>query len=160
MQSNRGAPAFQWQVYLQWVLASTLGWLIGGAFLLGLTTGAAMGLTQWLVLRPFLPKAWRWIVASALGWILGWPLITLLPAGAGFLATAVLGLTVGLAQWVVLRDWAGRMAVWWLVISVLGWFIGLSDILGETLNGFVVGAVTGIAIELYARFLWRRPDER
>lgn len=143
---------FNWQLWLQWILATTLGWLLGGAILpLELGAGAAIGFLQWLVLRPLIGQAGWWIGASTVGWLLGWGLLTILPPQIVF-GGAILGVTTGIAQWFVLRKWTLH-ASWWPLISALAWIIGLSNfIAGETLVGAVVGAITGIALELLMRF--------
>ncbi|MFA9402478.1 MAG: hypothetical protein ACERKY_05375 [Anaerolineales bacterium] len=68
----------------QWVLASTVGWILVGALADvleikgGLVAvwpaliGATVGTFQWLVLQKHVPLAGFWIVASAIGWVAGW----------------------------------------------------------------------------------------
>jgi hypothetical protein len=41
------------------------------SILVGSTFGAALGLTQWLALRRWLPHAYLWIYANVLGWTAG-----------------------------------------------------------------------------------------
>lgn len=144
--------SFNWQLWLQWVLTTTLGWLIGGSFLpLEFGAGVAIGVLQWIVLRSLVAQAAWWILASMLGWLLGWSIIAIFPAQFIW-EGAILGLTTGIAQWFILRKWVPQ-AFWWPLISTLAWIIGLSNfIAGETLVGAVVGAITGVALELLMRF--------
>jgi hypothetical protein len=58
---------------------------------------------------------------------------------------------MGTLQWLYLRRHFHR-AGWWIVISTLGWTIGLAGIMGQLLVGAAVGAVTGIALELLLRY--------
>lgn len=148
----REQPSFDWVLWLKWVLASTLGWVAGvllpvtGAFPVGTTVGIA----QWLVLRPIFKQAGWWIPASALGWALGQILITaVVPIPNTFLQGAVLGGTLGIAQWLVLRRWVHR-AGWWIVLGAVGWSAG--PVLGASLVGAVAGATTGFALELLLRY--------
>ena len=150
-------PTIEWSLWFQWVLATTLGWLIG--FIIGEgAIGVALGLGQWLVLRQWVREPGWWIWASTVGWAIGWILIIteILPppqAGiiAALLAGAVLGLMLGVAQWFILRrlvDSAG----WWVLVSTTGWAIGFSGLLGITVVGTVAGAVTGFALDFLLRY--------
>jgi hypothetical protein len=99
-----------------------------------------------------------WLAASAiattLGWRLGWRLSFLAPGG---LATAILGLTLGLslgaAQWLVLRGHF-RGPGWWIPVTALGWTVGITvgAWLGQQFGlaeigfGIVLGTVTGLCL--------------
>jgi xanthine/uracil permease len=48
---------------------------------------------------------------------------------------------------VILRREA-HWSVWWIVISNVGWTTGMALLPGLILTGVMVGAVTGIALEL------------
>jgi hypothetical protein len=142
--------------------------LVGGAAL-----GGGIGVAQWLVLRRHIGAAGWWAVASviggmvgvALGLVLGDTLHPLLatvgaarPAAPGgtwgsalpvVAAGAVIGVTMGSAQWLVLRRYV-RSAGWWIVGSGLGWMAGLGlgsgAIDAVTLLGslLIVGIVSGV----------------
>jgi len=63
----------------------------------------------------------------------------------------VLGAGSGIAQWLFLRrrlHWAG----WWIIISALAWTTGLTVFSGVLLSGAMVGAMTGIALDLLLRY--------
>lgn len=148
--------AFDWTLWLKWVLVSTLGWGISMAVGAQFLIGTIVGLLQWLVLRSqFRGHGW-WIPASAGGWAGAAGLITLIlkPESAGGLAGMItpflLGTGIGLGQWLVLRGQVQR-AWWWIVVSALGWTVGLLDVLGVSLTGSVAGAATGLGLELLLR---------
>jgi hypothetical protein len=136
-------------------MVTTLGWLLGGILpsdFAMVATGLVIGLLQWVVLRQYIPRAGWWIVFSALGWTAGWGIIIkLLPPQLGILTEPVLGATLGTTQWILLR-WHYYRAGWWILVSTLGWTVGLTGLTGELLVGAVVGAVTGIALELLLRY--------
>ena len=91
-----GVGMMQWLVLRRhipqagwWVLASAVGWGVGGQYLEGLDqwalndlgegcilafaiVGAGVGMMQWLVLRRRTPQAGWWVLASAVGWGVGW----------------------------------------------------------------------------------------
>ena len=147
-----------WVIWTQWVLATTVGWILGLVLGGEMGIGAFIGITQWLVLRRYFSGAGWWVLASGAGWIAGWFLITsglIVPPGAGLINTmiagAVFGLTMGVAQWIVLRRWL-KLASMWILLSIPGWTIGMVGILGTILVGVVVGAVTGFAFDLLLRF--------
>jgi hypothetical protein len=156
--------------------------IIGGAAL-----GGGVGIAQWLVLRRYVRSAIWWIVVSVIGGMLGValglllsdalsPLISALLGEAGqvrptrpgvllsrALAAAVAGACVGLvlggAQWLVLRRHV-QSALWWIVVSWLGWMTSLSvgagmvDLVGVLGSLLVVGVVSGVAMGwLLAQFV-------
>jgi hypothetical protein len=118
--------------------------LVTAAFLaIGAYEGAIIGTAQWLVLHRVLPvlRAKSWITATMIGAIIAWllgripsaladaggesrepalPMILLLSAAAG----AVLGMILGAAQWVVLRNHVRRSGRW-IVANALAWAAGM-----------------------------------
>ena len=152
--------SFEWGIWFQWVLASTVGWVVGwiltGAT--GVGVGATIGLAQWLVLRRLIREAGWWVWASTIGWLIGWLLIVsgeVIPPGAGpgltsVMAGALLGTAIGIAQWLVLRR-VVHQAGWWILASIVGWTVSLPGVLGSTLVGAVVGALTGFMLDLLLR---------
>jgi hypothetical protein len=145
-------PSFDWVLWSKWILVTTLGWLFGWAVIrFDFGIGAAVGILQWLILRPLVKKSWWWIFSTTLGWIVGWGVIVqTLPPQVTLLSGGILGLSVGVSQWLVLRQWF-KLSWWWIIVSTLGWALGLTGFLGESLVGAVVGAVTGFALELLLR---------
>lgn len=97
---------------------------------IGILSGLAIttSVTQWLLLRPFLPGAQRWIPATMAGWLLGGLAIAAevtvsnrmgLPTILAFAIGAVtIGAILGSAQMVYLRRIIPN-AGWWLAINVL-----------------------------------------
>jgi hypothetical protein len=147
--------SLDWALWFLWIMATTLGWILGRFLLPNLafvTVGIGLAVLQWLVLQHRIRKSWRWMVATALGWLLGSTLIqAFLPEGMDFVAGVIIGITTGTAQWLVLRselDWAG----WWIVISVVAWTTGMALLSGVMLTGVMAGAITGLALILLIRF--------
>ena len=147
--------SLDWALWFLWIMATTLGWVLGRFLLPNLTfvtIGIGLGLLQWLVLQHRIRKAWRWILATTLGWLVGATFIlALLPDGMDFLAGVVTGVILGSAQWLILRNelyWAG----WWIAISVVAWSTGMGVLPGVMLTGVIAGAITGIALILLIRF--------
>jgi hypothetical protein len=146
---------FDWTFWFQWIMATTLGWILGRFLLPNLAfvvIGIALGILQWFVLMGRIHKAWRWIIATIVGWITGSTLVLFLAAdGTEFLVGVILGSTVGTAQWLVLRKelhWHG----WWIIISVVAWTTGLALLPGLLSTGAMIGAITGIALGLLLQF--------
>jgi hypothetical protein len=153
--SDKTAPSFNWTLWIEWVGATAIGWLMGGLLLPELAlflVGLVMGILQWVVLRQYLRRAGWWILASAVGWSGGWAIaLALAPQGIGILTEPLLGAAIGTLQWLVLRRQL-HQAGWWIVVSSLGWTIALTGLAGQILAGAMVGAVTGIALELLLRY--------
>jgi hypothetical protein len=152
----RQVPAsFDWALWFQWIMATTIGWVIGRFLLPNLaivTIGIALGVMQWLVLQHRIKNARRWIVATIAGWIVGSTLVLgSIPIGLDILASMLIGGTTGISQWIVLRNeirWSG----WWVVMSVVGWTSGLTLLPGLFLTGTIAGLITGTALILLIRY--------
>jgi hypothetical protein len=152
--------------------------------LIGLVSGAviggALGIAQWLVLRRYIEMTFWWILACILGGMIGLSIGMALgdslalpavraatrEAAAGALpwrvilqagiSGALLGVMLGAAQWLVLRG-AVRSAGWWIIVSGLGWMLGLglgaliaeisNVLIAVLLTGAIGGAVTGLALQ-------------
>ena len=127
--SERKVISLDWALWFLWIMATTLGWLLGRFLLPNLAfivIGIALGVLQWLVLQHRIKHAWRWIVATSIGWGIGATfLLTIAPGMGEFLAGVIMGLATGTAQWLILRQevyWGG----WWIAISVVGWTTGMA----------------------------------
>lgn len=135
-------------------MATTLGWFLGKLILPGLTliaSGFFVGIFQSLVLQNRIQHPWRWIIVTTAGWVVGY-LITFLgiPAQLETVNGAVIGLTTGIAQWMILRrelNWPG----WWIIFSIIGWTTGLTLFPGVMLTGTMAGIFTGLALEILLR---------
>jgi len=121
-----------WSFWLQWALASAVGWVIGWSAGEEAIGGAAVGVAQWLVLRRQVRRAGWWVLASAVGWAVGW-----------FFGVILVGAVVGVMQWFVLRRWV-RRASWWVLASAVGWAVGW--FVGQAAVGAVAGAITGFVL--------------
>jgi hypothetical protein len=150
--SNNEQPAFDAAFWFQWIMATTLGWILGSLIFPVLSTvsaGVGVGLLQWPVLYRRLPRAWRWPLATAIAWTGGSVvLLVAVPDSLQLLLSGlILGCVVGLGQWWILRRefyWAG----WWIVISPIAWISGLTILPGFLSTGSIAGAISGIALTL------------
>lgn len=99
------------------------------------------GVQAWILSRRLRGAGW-WFVATGLGWLslapLAWAIQTWLPLEQFTLPTTattalIVGVTTGVAQWVVLRrQW--RRARWWPVVSTLAGLI-LAIVVGTSITG-------------------------
>ena len=146
--------SFDWALWFFWIMATTLGWLLGSLILPGLaevTAGIVVGIFQWFVLVGRISHPWRWILATGVGWTAGYILTFFtIPDELEILNGLGIGLATGIAQWFVLRrevQWAG----WWIVFSIMGWITGLTLLSGILRTGTMAGALTGLALEILMR---------
>ncbi len=93
--------------------------------------GLLSGSFQYLLLRRYLPRMEWWIAATVAGWALAFVVVGILPVTllpslrtdtlwSVALASAFLGVTLALPQWLFLRRRVDQ-AAWWLVWSGIGW---------------------------------------
>jgi hypothetical protein len=153
--TNPQKQPFDWAFFFQWLVATTMGWVLGQVLfpeLALIVTGLAIGILQWLVLVQHFSKAWRWLAATVIGWtIAGIVVLVALPIELEFFTGPLFGAGAGIAQWLILRRevcWSG----WWIVVSALAWTVGLSVLPGIILTGIMVGVLTGMVLELLLRF--------
>lgn len=156
------SQVLDWTLWFYWIMASTLGWILGGTLFTGipmLAAGVVIAGFQWTVLYRRIHKAWRWFIVSALGWIVGYILfVILIPTDLGFLIGPVMGGVLGLAQWFIWKmefDWAG----WWIPISILAWTTGLTLLPGALTSGSLPAALTGLALVILFRFSPVKPGQ-
>jgi hypothetical protein len=135
-------------------MATTLGWVISQLLLPSIgpvIAGFAIGVMQWFALRDRIRKSWRWILATGVGWAIGVGFVLFaIPDEFSFPFGIIVGATTGIAQWLLLRNEV-NFSGWWIVISIIAWFTGLSMIPGLLTTGTMAGLLTGIAIELLLR---------
>jgi hypothetical protein len=124
-----------------------------GAFL-GAIFGTAFGVAQWFFLRRFLSNTIFWIPATIVSFTLAAATIfgllegdsqetsLLLRISHGFL----LGLILGVAQWLVLRNWQIPQSYLWIVFSILGWILG--EVAGVLLSDLTVPPLDLLALFL------------
>lgn len=155
---------------LLWVVATVVGWAVGffvceaiKPFLYdithlggdGLVIGAGIGIAQGLVLRrQFAPIGW-WVLVTAVGFglgkLIGEAVALGMPELVGHaLSGALIGASVGLAQWLVLRRRLPRAEAW-VLANVAAWAVGWSVISvaeGSAWSTPVVYAVGGFGAGL------------
>ncbi len=154
LKGEEERTAFDWGFLFQWMVATTMGWILGRILMPALAlvlTGLCIAVLQWLILQSRISRDVQWLVLSIAGWSAGGLFVLLVvPVELEIFTGPALGAASGFAQWLVLRrevHWAG----WWLVIVPLAWTTGLSVLPGILLTGVMVGVLTGIAFELLLR---------
>lgn len=153
--SEQKIQPFDWSLWFMWIMATTLGWILGRFLIPNLafvTIGLATGILQWFVLQRRISNSWRWILVTTFGWVAAALLILLIiPDGADFASGVLVGLLMGTAQWFLLRrevHWSG----WWIVMNIVGWTTGMALLPGIFLTGMMAGLVTGTALALLLRY--------
>lgn len=146
-----------WSLLLQWVMTTTLGWIIGWAIFGELWIGPVIGVTQWLILRRVVSNSAWWMAGTTVGWVVGSIAIgsgLVLAPGPGLFTSlmsgAIAGGLVGVGQWPVLRQWV-KLAFLWIPVSAAAWAIAFSGLFGSALAGAAIGAVTGLLLEWLLR---------
>ena len=151
--------------------------------------GAALGLAQASVLTRAVPAldGRRWVYATSVAAVVayaigllpsiaanllpGWPIWLL--AGAGLILGTVLLLTIGTAQWLVLRRTMPRSASW-IVTTAAAWIVGLSVFLAfatplwhpgqpmvvTVLIGLVAGLLMAVSTSIVTGYAVRRLVDR
>jgi hypothetical protein len=149
---------------LTWICACIAGWtmawavglvLIPGNPLLGnLIGGLIVGVAQWFVIKDKLRGSSWWILATACGSAIGGLTFAILGIAAfsyfGFLlANIVGGISVGVAQWLILRRQVPRSGHW-ILVSAVAWTIGgtIGNVIafaggGLAIGGLVCGLIFG-----------------
>jgi hypothetical protein len=148
---------------LWWVLATTVGWVVGFAICEaqkeffeslsadGAVIGTSVGILQWLVMRRHVSRAGWWILVSIVGFGIGKLIGDAIaqavsgPVGIG-LSGGAIGASLGLAQWLILRRHVVE-AGWWVLASALAWAVGWSIVMlaeetagGPTGTAYLIGA--------------------
>jgi hypothetical protein len=124
------------------------------------TMGLVIGAVQYGILRRTLPRMGWWAPATVCGWLLGALLTVIADRLQGRdpidikLAFLLLGLSIGFAQWLLLRRRLSA-AGWWIAANLLGW--GLLTLFsngnaigqyGLILVGFLPACTTAAALAL------------
>jgi len=143
-----------WTFLVYWMMATTIGWIMGGFFAAGISlivTGLAIGVLQWIPLEKRLAGAGRWIPATWAGWGLAqFELVLVNPSQNTFVTGLLVGLLVGIAQWLLLRNHL-PLAAWWVAINVVAWTTGFWLMPGIFTSGMIPGLVTGLALDVLLR---------
>jgi hypothetical protein len=179
-------PRADWGFGLRWAMATAVGWLVGfviceafKAFFRSISSdgaviGTCVGIAQWLVIRPRISGTRWWIGASIVGFAFGKLVGDLVVAQTGIenslitgLGGAIIGASLGLAQWLVLRRYVAQ-AGWWVAASAVAWAIAwiiiswggerAGEAVGEVvvtpasaylvglMGAFVAGLISGVAL--------------
>jgi hypothetical protein len=162
---------------IAWALISQIEKAVGGTIQVGGQTritedflfsyaffpafGLVAGCLQYLLLRRYLPRMGWWIVATVVGWLFP---IAVLRLGSAVLPAALdvstvwsvavvvvlIGGSIGLAQWLVLRQRVCH-AAWWILASVLGWGMAAlagGDTISSLLDMLAVGLLPPTAASI------------
>ena len=108
--------------------------------IVGLLTGAM----QYGLLRRYLARMGWWVLATTGGWLLGFLLI-LIPSWLYWMdgslnlgsALILIGLAIGVGQWLLLRQRLPR-ASWWIGANVVGWGLLALITPGNALNQYAL----------------------
>lgn len=172
------AKRLHWSFLPLWIIATAFSYAIGGwvsAFVTDFITGElgvwlsfavmslAIAFSQWLVICKYI-SGLGWFWATLIGGTVGGSLsswasfqlaITYGDAVDLVIVYACLrGLSVGLVQWTILKQYF-RRSEWWIVVSTASWYGGvwvgwlLISKLGYFLTltiGAIYGLLTGIAL--------------
>jgi hypothetical protein len=177
-----------WAFWLMWVLANSVAWIVGmavlwvlsfilgplmqgpfgtlGWIIAGALVGAFFGVNQWFLFRPLGANTigkWAhwWFLATIAGWSIAIAVVIGLGTGEnlGFpVIGAVIGISVGIPQWFVLRPYAQK-AEWWGVANTAGWIMGLAllDVLDQAIAFPLVGVASGALTGGMMVWLLRNP---
>ena len=122
----------EWSLWLNWVVATTLGFLINDGSQLFLANGSilafvyelvldglVLALLQWLfVLRYLLPNARQWIFVGTLGWGAGW--FSGQFSGSLIFALLIHGIILGMIQWAFFVRRIYARSILWVVATAIG----------------------------------------
>jgi hypothetical protein len=124
--------------YITWAIMSLLTETEDSyLYLLFPIIGLLTGILQYILLRRYLPHMGGWIAATFLGWLMPFVILfifskLLIPGSSTVwivLGMMVLGTTVALPQWWLLRKRV-QHAWWWVLVFGLAWgMVGLYDLL-------------------------------
>ena len=101
------------------------------------------GKTTVMTLEPPLTRVeWgfglRWVLATTVGWVVGFGICEALKAFLESLSAdgAVIGISVGIMQWLALKRRINR-AGWWILASILGFAVGkaVGDNIAQAVSG-------------------------
>lgn len=166
-------------VWLIWVIASAMG-LAAGLFLslfiftntlsawvlvfASIGTGVGMGQSLTLyVATQRNPSCFIWLALTIVGFIvgglLGYPL-----ENTGLMGVLI-GLSVGIAQWLLLGKWARLRSLVWIIINPLagGIALGLADAAMRSRSSFEFSIAIAVAIAILppaTAILWIVPAQK
>jgi hypothetical protein len=167
------------------ILWADTPWAVAAIMAAGAIEGAILGLAQWSVMRRDLARlsvgAWVAVTASAaaLAYALGflpssyattwtvWPVLVQIAVAIPLVAALLL--SIGTAQWLVLRRLVGH-AWWWIPATAVAWLAGLAaffliapplwhegqPVAVAILIGVLAGAVMALVMALVTGATWVR----
>ena len=164
------------KLWLNWIIITTMGESIGGILTWQITSGGLesfyflqggiwwgfIGFSQWLFLRRKIKPITWWVLITTISGSLSFAVSSFLFSSwydsfiplviTEFCYGFVEGLTVGVAQWLILRQKLNHANLWivsnviaWTIAMVLGWAIIGSQFTGTTFYYFICEFVTGVA---------------
>lgn len=104
--------------------------------------GLLIGLVQYGLLRSYLPRMGGWVVVTAGSWLMGLLLIAI-PYRLKWIDPTInfdkvfflMGLSIGVAQWLLLRQRLPR-AGWWIAANLAGWGLVALITKGNTIDQY------------------------
>jgi len=118
---------------------------------MALMIGISLALSQWILIRPHIPRPTLWLLATFLGWIAPITLFLAMPPASQAPQIAalfvLLGLAMGALQYLVIRPHRPN-SWWWVPASVAGWLllaISLPLPIRSDLAFFAIGAIPALA---------------
>jgi len=155
LQQFQDTTRFDWMLWFQWMMATSIGWFFGGILVPGiglLSSGIGIGIFQSLILRAYIERSWRWMIVTVIGWSFGWLInLVTVPEQNYAMNGIALGLGTGLAQWFIIKNEV-QLSFWWIIVTMVSWMSGIALFPGIMLPGVVAGGVTGIALILLLQF--------
>jgi hypothetical protein len=146
--------SFDWFLWFMWITGTAVGWTLSALLASNIgpaIAGFVIGILQWLVLQRRIRDVWKWSLATGIGWATGLAIVLYtIPPELSVLSGVILGTSLGVAQWFILRKYLYGTG-WWIAISIIGWTTGLTLLPGVLTTGIIAGALTGIALELLLR---------
>jgi hypothetical protein len=155
------------RLWLQWILASTIGLTIGfvmgevlaliltisfdwrtqwvvGAYIVAGGIGVGICIMQWFVLEKHISRAGWWVLVTATTWIMA---LAYNGVGNEVIGPYSFGVLTGILQWLSLRRHVSRAGLW-VLTSAVGWALGFTSVEGA-LEGvgesaFAIGFVLAI----------------
>jgi hypothetical protein len=181
---NKTNFRLEWKVWVNWVVATVIAFLINDgtqlfvsngsilAFLYALVIdGLIIAFVQWLfVLRLRIPSSARWILWGTIGWTAGWIFGKF--STATMISLLIHGIIMGTIQWAFLVRKLFPKSFLWVLINAIGlpfayglsWFVIFPFVLGNynglfsgPLDSAIRGALFGTITGTTLIWLSRRP---
>ncbi len=166
-----------WNLFFKWLAMTSVGWtiwvllvpaaLLATVFslvfpiiavlvviptLINTTPGISVGFFQWLILRQRVRQASLWLISSFLGSVLGAVLLLYSDITLRGHQGAVIGLSIGAMQWLVLSRWRWRSLVW-LPVSTVSWALSWNLLFDSLYTNMITQSWTGVLGPSLARIL-------